>query len=204
MGRIKEIWKTKKCKKGEYGFIEYRKKWYSIKVLLYLILGLSIFILGLFLNKMSPKNIFSVAAMLMVLPGAKALVGFIVLFPYCSVEKKSYDRVKEIVSSKGGRVHLFTSIVITSPEKVMNLSYLAEGEGAVIGLLGKKGQDLSYIQTYLAKGVSNWASGYKTRIFTEEAQFLKAVKGINPAEQDEGSKKTEGAVLSYLSSLIVE
>ena len=187
----------KRYDKGQRGFIHYKKKMYLFKTILYIVIGLAIFVTGLLLNKMSPRNIFSVLAMLMVLPGARALVGLIVLFPYKSVEEKRYETVSCLA---GPSVHFMTDLVITSPDKVMNLDFIAETRGSVIGLLGKHGQDLSYIQNYLSKGVNNFGTSYKVRMFTEEEAFKKALKSLPDRDMDD---KEEAAVLEYLNSLIV-
>ncbi len=66
-----------KIQKGDCGYISNRKKKALMGVLLMAAAGLAVFIAGLLLNKMSNRNIFSVIAVLFVLPGAKYLVRFI-------------------------------------------------------------------------------------------------------------------------------
>ena len=54
--------------KGEYGYITKSKKLDIIKMLIYIGIAAAIFIIGLFLNKMSYQNIFTIVAILFVLP----------------------------------------------------------------------------------------------------------------------------------------
>ena len=64
--------------KGNYGYITYKKKTSLGMALLMVLIGLGIFVVGLLLNKMSGRNVFSIFGMLMVLPMAKYLTTYIV------------------------------------------------------------------------------------------------------------------------------
>lgn len=187
----------KKVTRGEFGYIENRKKRALIGVLLITLIGIAIFLTGLFLNKMSNRNIFTVLAVVMVLPGAKFLVRFIVMFPYHSVEKERYDKVKAILPEN---MELYTDLVITSPEKVMNLDFIAVGNHQVIGLMGAGKQEIAYVRKYLANGVHNWGSDYKVKILESEKTFFGE---LAKAESCEVNQEEEGKVKSYIISLIV-
>lgn len=166
-------------------------------VLAMLCIGIAVFLVGLFLNKMSNRNIFTVIAVLFALPGARFLVAFIVLFPYKSVDYRQYNAVvREIPRS----MELYTDLVVTSTEKIMHLKFVAVGNGQVIGLLGQGKQDISYVRSYLTKGVANWGDGYRVKIVKEEKNFISQVAAVEPKEVD---KDQEDKVKSYLLSLVV-
>lgn len=186
-----------KIKRGEFGYIKARKRRALLGTLLMALLGIAVFLTGLFLNKMSNQNIFTVIAVLFVLPGAKHLVAYIVTFPYHSVERERYEKAKKALPEG---MQLYTDLVITSPEKVMNLDFAAVGNGHVICLLGKQKQEIAYIRKYLTEGVRNWGSGYKVRILESEKTFLGELSGVAPCEVD---VEEEEHVKSYLTSLIV-
>lgn len=186
-----------KIERGGFGYIAARKKRALFGVLLLAVLGVGIFLLGLFLNKMSNRNIFTVLAVLFVLPGAKFLTRLIVLYPYQSVERKRYDKVKEKLVS--GAI-LYTDLVITSPEKVMHLDFAVVGNGQVLALLGTGKQELSYVKKYLTEGVRNWGSGYTVKVTDSEKTFLADVAAMKEKEVD---GEEEAKVCSYLTSLIV-
>ncbi len=182
--------------KGCAGYINRRKKNAFIGVLCMVIIGITVFIVGLFLNNMSNRNIFTVAAVLFVLPGAKYLVRFIVMFPYHSVDEERYNKIKEYLDD---RMELYTDLVITSSEKVMFLDFIVIGNNQVVGLIGER-QDLSYIRKYLGTGVLNWGDDYKVKIVDSEKVFINELKSIEPADVDE---EEENNVKSYIMSLIV-
>jgi len=186
-----------KVQRGDFGYIKARKKRALTGTLCMAAIGIAIFLTGLLLNKMSNRNIFTVLAVLFVLPGAKFLVAYIVTFPYHSVSAERYGRVKKALPEK---MVLYTDLVITSQEKVMNLDFVAVGNGQVLGLTAKKEKELSYIRSYLTKGVQNWGNGYKVKIVDSEKLFFSELERVETCEVDEEEEKT---VKSYITSLIV-
>lgn len=186
-----------KVQRGEPGYIKARKKKALMGVLLMALIGIAVFVAGLLLNKMSNRNIFTVIAILFVLPGARYLVALIVTFPYHSVAKERFDKVAKVLPEK---MELYADLVITSPEKVMHLDFIAVGNGQVIGLLGDGKQELSYVRKYLTNGVRNWGSSYKVKIVDSEKTFLGELAKVELREMEE---EEESHVKSYLLSLVV-
>ena len=186
-----------KIQKGDCGYISNRKKKALMGVLLMAAAGLAVFIAGLLLNKMSNRNIFSVIAVLFVLPGAKYLVRFIVAFPYHSVDKQLYTKVKEHTANK---MQLYADMLITTPEKVMYLEFIAVGSKHIVALATGKKQEIQYIRKYLSDGVANWGEGYKIKILDNERSFLREIDNVEVQEVDE---EEEANVKSYITSLIV-
>lgn len=186
-----------KAKKGEFGYLNKRKKGAILWIVLLVVIALAIYITGLLLNKMSNRNIFTIIAILFALPIAKQLVAIIVLFPYRSVEQERYRKVVDHLPEK---MELMTDLVITSSEQVMHLDFLVLGQNQVIALLGNGKQQLSEVRSYLKNGVHNWGSGYKVKIVDSEKLFMQELQVIPETEPD---PEEEERVRSYLRSLIV-
>ncbi len=186
----------KASKRGEFNYINTRKKRIIFMAIFIVAVAVAIFGIGLLLNKMDKANVFTVVAVCAVLPWAKQIVALVVIFPYHSVSQERYEKVREIVP-KG--TTLYTDLVITSTEKIMNLDFAVVGHGRVIALLGKEGQDMKYIRDYLAKGVSN-CSDYKVKLVNSEKAFLTEVANLS---EKEVSSEEEERVNAYLRSLIV-
>lgn len=182
--------------RGSYEYIKKKKIRHMGMVLLLLLIGVVIFIVGLFLHKFDRANICTVAAVLMVLPAAKHLVTFIVMFPYKSVERERYDKVVELA---GENAVVMTDMVITSPEKVMNLDFVLITDNQVLGLVGKKGQDIKYIEKYLKDSLkNNELEEFSVKIFEEEDKFIKCI----PARDYESTELQEKCFL-YVRTLVV-
>ncbi len=186
-----------KKKRGDFGYIRAKKRNSLIKTGIMALLGIIVFIIGLLLNHMSNQNLFTVIAVLFVLPGAKSLVAFIVLFPYQTTSKELYEKA---CGKLAEGMTLYSDMVITSSEKVMHLELLAVGNGQVIGLAGRKNQDLSYLRKYLRDGVLNWGTDYKVKVVEGEKNFLADISGVKRLEVNQ---EEEEKVKSYLTSLIV-
>ncbi|MSS64044.1 hypothetical protein [Velocimicrobium porci] len=186
-----------KCETGEWGYIK-KKKWKQLLLtLLMAFIGIGIFLTGYYFKGKSNQSIFTVLAVLMVLPGAKFFVSFVVLAPYHTPKREQYDELIKILRENG---KLFSDMVITSSEKVMNLDFILVSNGQVLGVVGREKQDLAYIQSYLTKGVRNWSSNEIVKIYSSYDELVKAVKKIS---EKEVNLQEEEKVIAYLTSLIV-
>lgn len=190
-----------KIKRGEAGYINAKKKRCTMLIVLYALVSAAIFILGLVLNDMSRQNIFTVIAVLGVLPTVKQIVGLIVVIPYRSVSGEQY---RDIQAHTPEKMQLFADLVITSSEKIMHLDYLVVGNRQVIALMGNGKQELTYVRDYLSKGIANWGSDYKVKIVEREKAFMQELARVKILENlDEQAVEEEENVISYLLSLIV-
>lgn len=183
--------------KGEYGYITKSKKIDRIKMLIYVGIALAIFVVGLLLNKMSYVNVFTIVAILFVLPWARVLVEYILLFPYRTPDQKDYEKWKAAVPEES---RLLSDIIITSTEKSMGLDFMVLGSGYVFGLATKEKQDNQYVQNYLKKGVEQNSSAYQVKIFQKEKDFENAIKN---AKVKEISQEERECVEKYILSIMV-
>ncbi len=195
MEEAKEInKKAKKKVRGEQGYINEQKRKRLFRTLLYFGIAAAIFILGLCLNKFEKSNIFTILAVLMVLPAVRALVSFIALAPFTSVSKELSQKVHELV--KDGTI-VFEDMVFSSPEKIMFCSFLVVAEGEVLCLAGREKEDAAYIEKYLKESLKKRQFSYKFYITKDEKQFLEKVSKTNQAEE------VPEEVTDFLRSLIV-
>lgn len=221
----------KKMCHGGFGYIKNRKRKYINKTLLFIGLGIFIFLIGYFLNEQSNRNVFTILAILMVLPGAKALVGYIVFHPFKSVSKERYQSVYEMVKAnlpeskaieetmidtimKEDVMNLYTDVVFTSPEKVMNLDFLVVSNSRMIGLVGSKKQKIEVLQDYMQKCMTGRKLPFGVKLYEDEKNFLSAVKsfgkGISDSsesltkEEESKRKKNREEVIELLNCLIVD
>jgi hypothetical protein len=186
-----------KKEKGDRTYMSSKRRKELIYTFVFALVGILIFLIGYYLNKKSNANIFTILAVLMVLPGAKMLTGVIVLAPFHDADEKEERAIREIMPEDS---LLLSSVVFTSPEKVMNLDFLWIGDGHVYGCLGKEKQDLNYMQAYLSKGVHNYADHVQVKIVKNTEELKRLVKTAKAKECGEDERK---AVKEYILSLIV-
>ena len=191
MGAIQSM----RVEKGAEGYIGKRKKVDAICLLFYIVLGIIIFLSGYFITK-TRANIFTVLAVLMVLPGAKRMVALCVMLPRKSVSHERCEKIRAIAD--GGT--LYVDYVFTSTEKIMHLDFLLVKNGNVLGVLASSKQDEDYIKKYLTGGVHKISSHYHVSLFSEDDEFVRQIRHLSQKEAD---KDKEKEVLEYLYSLIV-
>lgn len=183
--------------KTSLGYIKSEKRWQALWLAFYVILGVAIFLVGFYLNHKSKTNVFTVIAILMVLPAAKRVVALTVLFPYHSVKEEEYREVKQLMSEEA---ELWTDYVFTSTEKIMGLRFLIIDKGNLFGVTANEKQYVDYINTYLGKGVHDLSPDFHVKIVTDQAQMLRLYAKRSEVEVSENQMK---AVKDYLRSLAV-
>jgi hypothetical protein len=183
---------VEKCNSG---YINNRKKISFLWLLAYIVIAAAIFLVG-YLWTHTRANVFTVMAVLMVLPAAKRIVNLIVMLPRKSVEKSRYEEMKKQV----GTGVLLTDYVFTSTEKIMHLDFVVIKNGNVLAVTAPSKQDSEYMKKYLTDSVHKAASGYVVKVFDSDEQLLKYLLGMSRIE---GAKEKEEKVVEYLRSLAV-
>lgn len=186
--------KNKKC---EYGYIDKEKKRQLLFTILFIVIGLVIFFVGYFLNNRTKTNVFTILAILMVLPMAKRLVAFLVLFPYKTKTVDFHERVCNLVEESATVIEDY---VFTSSEKVMGLSVLILDRGNAIGLVTNEKQPYDYMNAYLRKTIQAVSPNQKVKLVKSFEQLEREYKNLIPGTVNEAQ---EQAVLSRIKSFAV-
>lgn len=172
----------KKIERCEYGHIRAQKNKNLYGALLMIAIGVAIFILGLCLNKFESRNIFTVFAILFVLPMARYLCTWIVMLPYKTPEKEQYDKVKTVVPE--GSI-LFSDYLFTSGERAMGLSFFVLTGHKLIGLAARDKEKTEKITEYLSGELKKRGISGKVVVYKEEERFLSEVKNADTATRTE-------------------
>ena len=191
--------------KGTHGYIKYKKNKQLRDTISIALVGIIIFVIGYLLNDNSKNNVFTILAILLALPGAKMLVGYIVVAPYQSMNDKEYEQVCKVISPS---IAMISDLVITSTDKVMNLDVVVVDDYQVIALLGKQGQDISYIQTYLMRTIKNQGYSFEVKVLTDFSEFLLRVKTLVtskeqvPAKEEQDGEDTNSSERDEIINLL--
>ncbi|MGP1432811.1 MAG: hypothetical protein ACTTKP_00835 [Catonella sp.] len=181
----------KKYKKFEKGYLTYRKNKLFLNVALNVLSAVIIFIAGLLLNKMQPRNIFSVLALLFVLPVGRSLATYFILLPYKEIKGGHLFRVEENIKDKG---ILLYSPVFTSAENVMHLDLIAVFKGRILGYKEKSGKSVrneydykkktDAAKAYIDKHLKNQGRGDNIVVFDDLDKFIKAFPENKISEEE--------------------
>lgn len=171
----------KKTNKFEKGYLSNRKQKLFINVALNIVAAVIIFIVGLFLNKMQPRNIFSVLALLFILPVGRSLATLFILLPFKELKNDKLVKVENSIKGKGV---LLYSPVFTSPEYVMHLDLIAVFKGRMLGYKEKMGTSVrneydykkktEAAANYIDKHLKNQGRGDKLVVYDDIEKFVKA------------------------------
>lgn len=160
-------------------------------------IAFGIFVLGLVLNNFEKSNLFSILAVLMVLPSTKVLISFLILIPHTSVSKKEYD---EVLASVSEGVTVLTDVVFTSSEKVMKLDFIIMDDHFMIGYTSHK-EKRRDMEQYLSEGVRKRGYNYQVEILDDFERFKNRITKLHleDSQKDNNYKET----LEYVKSLMV-
>lgn len=131
--------KRNNINKMEYGYIRQKKRTLLLQMCGILGIGVLVFLVGLLLNKGELANIFTVVSILFVLPAARYLTVWILIFPYHSPKREEYEKLSALAKEHG---LLLSDLVFTSSERAMHLDYMV--------LAG--GQAYCYVETEFSPG----------------------------------------------------
>lgn len=187
----------KRIERCEYGRIREVKRRNLIGVLCMIAIGVAIFILGLFLNKFDKRNIFTVVAVLFVLPMARYLSTLLVTLPYKTPDRALYERVKEAVPE--GSV-LFSDYLFTSTERAMGMSFFVLTGNELIGLAASEKEKTEKMTAYLSSELKKRAIPGKVTVHKESERFFSALKKIDAATRTEEEMQE---LIEFLRSLAV-
>lgn len=183
--------------KGSFNYIKRRKKRQGILSLIMFGIAFGIFLLGLCLNKFDKSNVFTILAVLFVLPSTKMLISFIILLPFHSVDRERYE---EVIAAVPEDVNLFTDVVFSSTERVMMLDFLVIDHHYLICYSGKK-DSLKVMEQYLRDGVTKRAFNFKVEAFDDFKRFKHRVSKLKLEESQKGEDYQE--LMEYVKSLMV-
>ena len=191
--------KQQKQERGEYGYLKEKKQKALFGTFLMVFIGIAIFVTGLLLNKMESTNIFTVAAICMVMPAAKYFVSYVVLFPYHPMSMETKERLDSY--AKEGDTILY-DVVFTSSEKVMHLDCIYVTGHQIIGYSSKEKDNIQRMQEYLKKELKLRCISYTVYLATEEKQVMDRMK-LRGEESADTTTEAKEEVLSMLRTFTV-
>ncbi len=184
-----------KVEKCQVGYISHQKKTDWIWLAAFVFIGIAIFLTGYFWTH-TRANVFTVVAVLMVLPAARRIVSLIVFLPRKGVAAERRDRILE----KAGEGTLFSEYVFTSTEKIMHLDFLLIIKGNVLAVTAPSPQDVEYMRKYVEDNVHRIAPEYHVKIFESDERLLKYLEKLASRQ---GAGTRDEKLIAHMRSLAV-
>lgn len=198
----------KRIDKGEFGYIEYRKKVAIIRTAICLAIVLIVFFTGLFIYN-SQKSIFSIIAAVLCLPTGWSGVNLIMFLKAKSCSSADYKKIQE---NKGGLLIHYDHI-ITSYDKNYYIAASTVLDKNICALAADKDMEESDCEKHIKKMMAGSGySSYSIKVFTDTDKFcnrlkqldkLREEKNIDPVAIEDswevGTVQTPAAVLLSIS-----
>ncbi len=182
-----------KSGKGEFGYFKkQRSKTLLIMVLLYAMALIMYFGARAYFG--TNRNLFTILAVLVVLPAAKYTVNFIMLVRAGECPEEVHAGVEEHV----GRLDDAYDLYFTSEKKNFNVRHLAIGGGCIAALTTDPKCDCRAGEQHLRRMLTgNGIHGYQIKIFRELPAYLTRLDQLNDLEGN-GDPKDHEKLLELL------
>ncbi len=187
--------------KGEYGYLRYKKTILILFLIGIIMVSIGIFVLGLLLNKMESRNIFTVASILGVLPAAKMITLLVVVLPNREIDREERDFIDTLM--KRDDIVLY-DVVFTSSERPMHLDAVVLTGHQLIGLSTQKRDKLDKTEEYFKHEFEIRKLDYVCFLTDSKDTFKNRFKLRSDAEElTEAQAATRNNVLDFFRAAIV-
>ena len=172
--------------KGTYGYIKKQTVFEIIKTAVLFAMAFGIFAIGYY-TLGTKKSLWSVFAVLSLLPASKSLVSVIMFLRYRSITPELYSKI----AGAAGEVPLLYELIVTTKDKTYFIEALGYAKGSLIAYSSRKGVS-TLIEKHITDVLNNAAhKGVTVKIFDDEADFLRRLKELNEHLNTDGVKNTE-------------
>lgn len=164
-----------KLQKGEYGFIQSRRKIEVLKTVLMFALSLAVFLIGYSVTK-TRANLFTVAAVLGIPPASKCAVSMIMFLKSSTGTKEAYDEI----AAHMDELPAVYDLVITTSERAYPVLAIACGGKFLYGFVEKKGMDIKKLEQHLIQMLKqNQHSDMNVKLFEDMALYMASLDSLN-------------------------
>ena len=166
--------------KGTFGYIRKQRTFEIVKTVILFAMALGIFFIGYF-TLGTKKSLWSVLAVLALLPACKSLVGVIMLMRFSSLPKEKYERLQ---ACTGGIASVFENILTTS-SRTFYIDVISCTKGNVIAFAKLSSADVALVKEHVENVLKSAGHSASVKIFTDESEFASRAKELVTKFPDE-------------------
>lgn len=164
----------KSGQKGEFQYIKHEKKRRIIKAVLFFLVPIIIYVVGVIITKTN-ESLITVAAILLCLPACKVLVNTIMICLFHSMDTQLYDKIVK----RQGSLTLIYELVLTNYEKNTFVDAIAICGNTVVGYSSDKKADITYAEEHTQKILHHNGYPVTVKFLKEESRFLERLESMN-------------------------
>ncbi len=190
----------KKAEKGDWGYVDYRKKINLIIMLAAFAVVIGVFVLGFILNG-NRNNIFTVAAVVLVLPAAKFAVAYFVVAPHSGAD----EALKNKVEKSAGELTICFDCIMSNKKKPICAQAVVVTDSVICAYTRDEKADNKLFETSLQEFMKNDKLNVTVTLYKEEKTFINRVKNLAvnfDSSKDSAKEKMEWNKNSMLNMCI--
>ncbi|MBQ4531398.1 MAG: hypothetical protein IJA36_12455 [Lachnospiraceae bacterium] len=189
----------KKVQKGAYGYIDAQRKIETIKTIVLFGLAAAIFLVG-YLSTGTKKNLFTVVAVVSVLPAAKQMATTVLFYRCSSGSKEVFEKISKV----SGQVTSVYDLVITSYDKILEIFHIAIAGKTIIGYSEKEKIDEKFAAYFIKQMLEqNGYKGTSVKIFKNQETYLARLEEMQENLGGEEKKELEEAMAGVIKAISI-
>lgn len=183
--------------KGEFSYLQMRRKKTSINTILCFVMVLIVFFTGLITTR-TRNNLLTVVAILGVLPASKAAVGMIMHLRVKPMNKDFHQKCQPFEN----KMTILYHMLISSKERVVFAECLAIYEHSLFLLCKNPKINEKELCAYLKKTLANQGKGNASvKLFREEGPFIERLKSVQNVSKKDNAAETEQKIKEVLCAI---
>lgn len=173
-----------KIEKGQYGYIDERKKTQAIKTLLGFVVVALIFFVGYIVCK-TKNNIATVMAILCVLPTARIMVSWLMLIRYQSPSKERYNELlSQTVPDK-----LLSDCAMSCKDRNIYVQFAFLTDSCIYCYSEDSGFDEKYFNQHVAEFIQSCGDSVQVKLIRDYKLFYERVSALGHSEEKDKKLK---------------
>lgn len=173
--------------KGTFGYIRKQLVFEIVKTAVLFVMAFGIFFIG-YLTLGTKKSLWSILAVLALLPACKSLVGVIMLARFRSLAEDKYRLYSE---STAGIGTLYEN-VLTTGDKTYYVPVLCAASGSLIAYYPGDQQDTNKLKEHLTSTLNKAGHNITVKIYNDEGSFCERAAQMAAKSADNDSAKISG------------
>ncbi len=179
--------------KGTYGYIKKQTRFEIVKTLILFAMAFGIFFIGL-LTLHTKKSLWSVFAVLALLPACKSLVGLIMLLRFKSLSEEKYEQYK---TAAGDTATLYENIITTHDKTFYVPVICVRGNNVFCYCADPSGKDVD-LKAHMDNVFSAAQHKVTFKAFSDETAFLNRARQL---KTEEAVTVAEAAVIETIKAV---
>lgn len=181
----------KKINKGDYGYLQ-RSRLFQLTIsLILMIMVLVIFYTG-YIKYGNTKNIFTVFAVVSVIPAAKFIVTYIVMAPYKGLAPEEFEGMTPFSNPI-----LLYDLLVSSTEKVIHIKITAIRDNSVYLYVPDKKYDKAEVEKYIRLILEKECKVTTVKMIRDYKEYKKAVSVMDKNEPGKYDKRIKELMTIY-------